>query len=152
MAIDTQSAPDSAPALRPVAPLGSTERSGVPLRLGDGVAAWLCSLESASAPDEHAEVVAEDPGGRVIGRVAYRRIYGLRAELTLTVDATYWNAGLPQTLIGSIGRVAAAGGIARFLMRIPASDERLLRMLVDDFSGRCRLDGSHADVELDALP
>ncbi len=147
MAIDTQSAPDSAAAL---APLGSTAPAGVPLRLRDGLAVWLRSIEAASASDERAEIVAEDAGGRVVGRVAYRRVYGLRAVLTLTVDETFWHCGLPEALIADIGPMAVAGGISRFLMRIPASDERLLRMLVDDFAARCSLDGSDADVELDA--
>jgi hypothetical protein len=142
MAIDTQSAPDFAP----------VERSGVPLRVRDGLVVWMRSLDAASAPEERAEIVAEDAGGRVVGRVSYRRIYGLRAVLTLTVDDTFWGCGLPEALIGSIGPVAATGGILRFLMRIPASDERLLRMLVDDFAARCRLDGCDADVELDAAP
>jgi hypothetical protein len=144
MAIDTPSAFDSAPAL------GLTARSGVALRVRGGLAVWLCSTDAASAPDERAEIVAEDAGGCVVGRVAYRRVYGLRAVLTLTVEETFWQCGLPQALIVSIGPMAVTGGISRFLMRIPASDERLLRMLVDDFGARCRLDGCDADVELDA--
>lgn len=145
MASDTPSAPD--PALE-LAPPGSAERRRVPLRLRDGTPAWLRAW--ADAPGEHAEIVADDAGGRVVGRAEYRRVYGPRAALTLMVDDKLLCAGLAEAMIGTISSIAAAAAISKLLMRVPLCDERLVGLLVD-FGARCRRDASYADIELDAV-
>jgi len=144
MASDTRSAPERAPAP------ASAEHPGVPLRLRDGTPVWLRSTELAHARDECAEIVADLAERRVIGRVSYRRVYGPRAVLTLAVDDRYWPLGLSEALIGSIGPLATAAGISKFLIRIPASDDRMLALLVDDFAARCMREGSYIDAEIEA--
>jgi hypothetical protein len=145
MATGTQSAADATAALASPA---SKERSGMPVRLRDGTPAWLRAC--ADTPEERAEIVAEDADGSVVGRAEYRRVYGLRAALTLTVDDELWCAGLAEAMIATISSIAAAAAISKLLMQVPLSDERMLVVLVDDFGARCRRDVSYVDVELDA--
>jgi hypothetical protein len=124
---------------------------GVPLRLCDGTVVWLRSTEP-NAPAERAEIVAELRGGRDVGRAGYRRVYGLRAVLTLTIVEDLWPSGLARELVSSIGAVAAAAGIATFLVRVSVCEDRLLELLVDELGGRSRREGTYVDVDLDAAP
>lgn len=146
MASGTPSAPDPAPAL---VPPEAAERARVALRLSDGRPAWLRAC--ANRPDEHAEIVAADADGRVVGRAEYRRVYGPRAVLTLTVDDELRCPGLAGAMIAAIASIAAAAEISTLLMRVPLSDDRLLALLADEFGARCRRDVSCVDVELDAV-
>jgi GNAT superfamily N-acetyltransferase len=146
MASDTPSAPDRAHAL---APLGGAERGRVALRLPDDTPVWL-RTSCAGTPEEHAAIVAEAAGGRAVGRADYRRVYGSRAVLTLTIDDELRAAGLAQALLGAISDVAAAAGISKLLLRVPRSDEALLGVLVDEFAARFRRAMSYVEVELDA--
>lgn len=124
---------------------------GVPLRLRDGTVVWLRSIEP-DAPAERAEVVATVRDGRDVGRAGYRRVYGPRALLTLTIVEDLWPSGLARELVGSIGAVAAGAGIATFLVRVSVWEDRLLELLVDELGGRSRREGSYVDVDLDAAP
>ncbi len=146
MASGTPSAPDPAPAL---APQRLGDGRSVRLRLGDGRPVWLRAC--VDKPDEDAEIVAADADGRVVGRAGYRRVYGPRAVLTLTVDDELLSAGLAETMIATISSIAAAADISKLLMRVPLSDDRLLGLLVDGFGARCRRDVSYVDLELDAV-
>ena len=143
MAIDTQSAADCAPAAA-----GLEQRSGVPRRLRDGTPVWLRTVDPASPVEEHAAIVAEEAAGHAVGRVAYRRVYGPRADLTLAVDDELWPCGLAELLIAGIGPIAAVGGISRFLVRVAVFDERLLALLAGELGTRWRREGSYVDVEL----
>jgi hypothetical protein len=120
----------------------------VPLRLRDGTPVWLTSTEPAGAGDERAEIVATGVDARVIGRVAYRRVYGPRAVLTLAVDDELSPLGLPEALIASAGLAAAAGGISTFMIRVPTAEYPLLALLVARFGARCTCEPSFVDAEL----
>lgn len=143
MAAAAVAAPAAAPALAP-----PPERSGEPLCLCDGTPVWLRSTGPATDCDERAELLAEDAGGRAVGRVAYRRVYGPRAVLTLEVDDELWPLGLPEALIAGVGPLAATGGISTLLVRIPESDERLLGLLLDEFAARLMRDMQDVEVEV----
>lgn len=147
MVSGTPSAPDPTPAL---APPDAAERGRASLRLHDGTPVSL-RTPWADMPEERAEIVAEDADGRIIGRAEYRRVYGPRAVLTLTVDDKLSRGGLAEPMIATISSIAAAAAISKLLLRVPLSDERLLGWLVDDLGARCRRDASYVEVELDAV-
>jgi len=95
-----------------------------------------------------AELVARDADGRTVGRAAYRRVYGPRAELSIDVDDAFWHRDLPAVLVASLREHAAAAGISTLLMMVPASDVRLVALLCQDFAARARRDGAQVDIEL----
>ena len=121
------------------------------LRLRDGTAVRLRTIgrdrDAAALGAERAEITAEDADGRTVGRVAYVRVYGPRAEVALMVDDRFWHRGLPQALLARMCARAARLGISTFLARVRASDVRLLALLRHEFSARDSPDGPHVDVE-----
>jgi GNAT superfamily N-acetyltransferase len=121
------------------------------LRLRDGTAVSLRAFgrdrDAAALDDERAEIAAEDADGRTVGRVVYARVYGPRAEVALKVDDGFWHRGLPEALLERICARAACLGISTFLVRVRASDVRLLALLRHEFGARESRDGRHVDVE-----
>lgn len=99
--------------------------------------------------DERIAVVAR-VGGQVAGEASYQRIYGPRAVLSLDVDEAFWHLGTPQRLIAALGEQASLLGIATFLIRVRASDLRLLAMLREDFGARGRRDGGFVELQFPA--
>lgn len=126
--------------------------SGAIVRLHDGTLVRLTLDEPGVVPGERAELSARDAGEQLVGRVAYRRVYGPRAELSIDVDDAYWHRGLPALLIGSLRERAAAAGISTFLVTAGASDVRLLALLSGDFGARCTRDGALVRGELACGP
>ncbi|MDX6681412.1 MAG: hypothetical protein QOG94_1451 [Solirubrobacteraceae bacterium] len=119
-----------------------------PERLIDGCAVWLRAVDDAAAtPGERATLVARDADGRALGSVAYARVYGPRAELSLEVDAALWHRGLPELLVAGACASAARFGISTFLARVPAADVRLLALLRERFAARESRDGATVAVE-----
>jgi GNAT superfamily N-acetyltransferase len=116
--------------------------------LHDGTLVCLALAGPGTPAAERAQIVARDGGGQVVGQVAYRRVYGPRADLWVDVHDAYWHRGLPGLLIGSLRERAAAAGISTFLLRVHVSDIRLLALLAGDFGARCTRDGAIVDVEL----
>jgi hypothetical protein len=96
---------------------------------------------------ERTAIAAVDVEGRTVGRVSYRRVYGLRAEVTLAVDDEYWERGLPELLLVSLCARAESMQISTFLARVPASDVRLLALLREQFAARELRDGAYVQVE-----
>ena len=121
------------------------------LRLRDGTAVRLRTTgrdrDAAALGAERVEITAEDADGRMVGRVAYARVYGPRAEVALKVDDGFWHRGLPQALLERMCARAACLGISTFLARVRASDVRLLALLRHEFSARESRNGPHVDVE-----
>jgi hypothetical protein len=122
-----------------------------PVDLRNGSAVWLHAIAPDSVRDERGELAAMDADGRTVGWIAYRRVYGPRAELTLEVDDALWHAGLPEALLGSAGRRADAGGIATFLVSVARSDGRLLLLLSDGVVRASPTRTGWLDVELRVL-
>jgi GNAT superfamily N-acetyltransferase len=125
------------------------------MRLVDGTAVRLLAAPDRrpdSGAGDGASLAAEDRDGRVVGRVSYRRLYGPRAALTLEVDEAFWHRGLPRVLLTDACEAAAACGISTFLVRVRASDVRLLALLREEFAARESRDGDFADVELATAP
>jgi hypothetical protein len=120
-----------------------------PWRLLDGTALWLRTgeLDGDAMPGERATLLAQDAAGRTLGRAAYTRLYGPRAELSLDVDATFWHRGLPELLVKAACASAARLGIATFLARVPAADVRMLALLRELFAARECCDGATVAVE-----
>jgi hypothetical protein len=114
-------------------------RDGTPVRLRRG----------APLPAEDgATILAEDAAGQTVGRAAYTRIYGARAEVLLTVDDAFWPRGLPRVLLIRLSAAAARVEILTFLARVPPSDARLLALLCRDFAAtRTATDDTHVPVE-----
>jgi hypothetical protein len=102
-----------------------------------------------AACDEDGGSIVARAAGRVAGRASYTRVYGPRAALSIEVDDAYWHRGLPGVLIDALAARAARVGIMRFLLRVPASDVRLLALLREDYATRERRDGAFVDVECD---
>jgi hypothetical protein len=119
-----------------------------PFRLHDGTPVCFELAEWDRTAGEGVHLSARDAGGRVVGRASYRRVYGPRAELSVSNDDAFWHRGLPALLIGSLREHAAAAGISTFLLRARASEVRLLALLSGDFAARCSRDGDLVDVEL----
>jgi GNAT superfamily N-acetyltransferase len=121
------------------------------LRLHDGTAVRLHTIgrdrDAAALGDDRVEIAAEDADGRTVGRIAYARVYGPRAEVALKVDDGFWHRGLPQALLERMCARAAGLGISTFLARVRASDVRLLALLRHEFSARESRNGPHVDVE-----
>ena len=121
-----------------------------PRRLLDGSAVWLRAVvaDADAAPGDGATLVAQDAAGRTLGRAAYARLYGPRAELSLDVDAAFWHRGLPALLVDGACASAARFGISTFLARVPAADVRTLALLRERFGARESRDGATVTVEL----
>lgn len=117
------------------------------LLLGDGTAVWLRHAEIAGRPDQREEIAALDPHARRVGVTSYERVYGPRAFVTLAVDDEYWHRGLPEALLRRLCASAAARGISTFIVRVQASDVRLLGLLRHGFAARWRREGSYVDAE-----
>ncbi len=97
--------------------------------------------------EEHAAIVAEADGATV-GRAAYSRVYGPRALLTLDVDEAFWHRGVRELLLARLCARAACAGISTFVIRVRASDVRLIALLREQFAARGTRDGAHVDLEL----
>ena len=108
---------------------------------------WLTRTAGAGA-EEWGAVAAADLCGRRVAHGAYTPVYGPRAALELDVDAAYWHGGLPELVLASLCADAAGCGISTFLMRVAASDVRLLALLRAEFAARETRDGACVDIEL----
>lgn len=119
--------------------------------LRDGTAIALCAIDvdrhGAFCGQEHAAIVAE-ADGRTVGRAAYSRVYGPRALLTLDVDEAFWHRGVRELLLARLCARAACAGISTFVIRVRASDVRLLALLREQFAARGTRDRTHVDLEL----
>ncbi|MDP2710005.1 MAG: hypothetical protein Q8O56_02180 [Solirubrobacteraceae bacterium] len=124
---------------------------GYELRLRDGSLVRLAPA-ALDPVGERARIDARDPSGRTVGRAAYARVYGLRAELSLEVDDARWHAGLPEELLAALCEVAAARGVATLLVRARPSDMRLLALLRNDFGARETSVRGHVELELATEP
>jgi hypothetical protein len=71
--------------------------------------------------------------------------------LWIEVEDAFWHRGLPELLLTALCARATRLGIATFLMRVSASDLRLLALLRERFDARARRDGGHVDLEF-AVP
>lgn len=142
MATATRSVPE------PRLPVACADHRAASVRLHDGTPVDLALSEPGPAIGERTELVARAASGDVVGRAAYHRVYGPRAELSVAVDDGFWHRGLPSLLIGSLRERAATGGISTFLMTARASDLRLLALLYGDFGARCTRDGAVVVIEL----
>jgi len=124
------------------------------LRLRDGTAVTLrtsdLARDASIAGDERATITAQAEG-HIAGKVSYERVYGPRAVLWIDVEDAFWHRGLPELLLTALCARAARLGIATFLMRVCASDVRLLALLRERFDARARRDGGHVDIEF-AVP
>lgn len=128
---------------------GPPGRADGSLRLHDGTPVWLRpGAEEDPQTGGPAELVARAADGRTVGRAAYRRVYGPRAELSIEVDDAFWHRDLPAVLIASLREHAAAAGISTLLVNVSASDVRLVALLCQDFAARARRDDARVDVEL----
>ena len=136
----------ASPRSRGPAPVAGDERA--PLR--DGADVLLCPVVSSSG--ETAVVTAIDALGRPVGRGAFLRVYGPRADLTLEVDEQLWHLGLPDALVDALRAIAARLGISTLLARVPASDVRLLALLCERFGAREVRDGELVHAELKTAP
>jgi GNAT superfamily N-acetyltransferase len=123
----------------------ATDEASEPQPLRDGGAVWLRS--AATPREDGAAIAAHDSEGRSVGRAAYTRVYGPRAEVTLEVDDAFWHRGVPELLLAALCVRAAGAGISTFLARVAASDLRLLALLRAEFSARWHRDGGYVDVE-----
>jgi hypothetical protein len=119
--------------------------------LPDGTAVRLSAIDLDLGPghafDDHVAVIADDGRGRVIGRAAFRRVYGPRAVFALEVGPEVWHLGLPAILVEQLCERAAQAGIAAFIARVPAAQLELLALLRTSFAARQTRDGTHVDVE-----
>jgi GNAT superfamily N-acetyltransferase len=133
--------------VNPSAPSAAVGRADARLLLGDGTAVWLRHAEIAARPGQHEEIAALDPHARRVGVTTYERVYGPRALVTLAVDDEYWHRGLPEALLTRLCASAATFGISTFIVRVQASDVRLLGLLRQAFAARWRREGSFVDAE-----
>lgn len=117
------------------------------LVLGDGSSVRL-AVRGLDAAGEWARILAGDATGRVVGRAAYARVYGPRAELTLVVDDAHWDRGLAHALLTTLRAHAAEHGIATLLVRVRPSDVRLLALLRRAGAVGETASGGRIDVEL----
>jgi hypothetical protein len=122
--------------------------AGEPLALPDGTVVRLRLVGVETPLDEGASIVASDAHGGVVGRVAYARVYGPRALVTIEVGDAHWHHGLPGALLARLCAAAARAGISTFLVRVPAADLRLLALLRGPFAARESRDGAIVDAEL----
>jgi GNAT superfamily N-acetyltransferase len=103
--------------------------------------------DAAVAGTDGAEIEAIDADGRLVGRLAFARVYGPRAEVVLEVDDAFWHRGLPQALLDRGCGRAACRGISTFLVRVQAADVRVLALLRQEFAARESRHGTYVDVE-----
>jgi GNAT superfamily N-acetyltransferase len=122
--------------------------AGESLALPDGAAVRLRHAGLESPRGEGESIIASDARGDVVGRVSYARVYGPRALVRIEVDDAYWHLGLPGALLARLCAAAAHAGISTFLVRVPASDMRLLALLRGTFAARESRDGAMVDAEL----
>jgi hypothetical protein len=141
--VETVTTPASSAPTPPPAPV-----AGEPLTLPDGAVVGLRRAGLDSVRGEGESLVASDARGRVVGRVAYARVYGPRAFVTIEVGDAHWHHGLPGALLARLCAGAAQAGISTFLLRVPASELRLLALLRETFSARDSRDGAFLDAEL----
>jgi hypothetical protein len=102
---------------------------------------------AAASRGDHVALVAKDAAGLTVGRVAYSRLYGPRAELALDVDAGTWHSGVPELLLAAASEHAARAGISTFLVRVPAADVWMLALLREHFAARESRDGAFVAAE-----
>lgn len=121
------------------------------LVLPDGSSLRLSARELDVGGD-WARILASDAAGRVVGRVAYVRVHGPHAELTLRVADAYWDRGLGDALLARLRTDAADHGIATLLARVRAPDVRLLALLRRAGATGETANGGGVDVELTASP
>jgi hypothetical protein len=126
------------------------------LSLPDGTVVRLRTIDldrdAAVAGADGAEMEVIDADGRMVGRLAYARVYGPRAEVALEVDDALWHRGLPHALLDvGCGR-AACRGISTFLVRVRAADVRMLALLRQEFAARESRHGAYVDVEFSTAP
>jgi CBS domain-containing protein len=125
--------------------------AGQQVVLRDGTTVALRTIDvdrhGAFCGEEHAAIVAEAED-RTVGRAAYSRVYGPRALLTLDVDEAFWHCGLRELLLARLCARAACVAIWTFVIRVGASDVRLVALLREQFAARGTRDGAHVDLEL----
>lgn len=123
--------------------------------LRDGTVVWLRAMDSHHAAevadDEAAGIAADDEEGHTVGHVVYARVYGPRAQMTLQVDDAFWHRGLPEELLARLRDHAARRGISTFLVRVRASDLRLLALLRREGDSRESRESAYFDVEFATL-
>lgn len=121
------------------------------LRLRDGTMVRLHAIEpgdgAAACENDRVEIAADDGQGHRVGRAAYARVYGPRANVAFEVDDAFWHRGLPEVLLGSLRVRAARRGISMLLARVSASDVRLLALLREQFAARETRDGPYVEAE-----
>lgn len=117
------------------------------LVLADGSSVRL-AVRGLDTAGEWACILAADAAGLVVGRAAYARVYGPRAELTLVVDDAYGDRGLADALLTALRARAAEHGIATLLVRVRPSDVRLLALLRRAGAVGETASGGRIDVEL----
>lgn len=121
--------------------------SAATLVLGDGSSVRL-AVRGLDSAGEWARILAADAAGLVVGRAAYARVYGPRAELTLVVDDAYWDRGLADGLLTALRARAAEHGVATLLVRVRPSDVRLLALLRRAGAIGETASGGRVDVQL----
>ena len=121
------------------------------LVLADGSSVGL-AVRGLDTAGEWARILAADAAGRVVGRAAYARVYGPRAELTLVVEDAYWDRGLADALLTALRAHAAEHGIATLLVRVRPSDVRLVALLRRAGAVGETARGGRVDVELPTGP
>jgi hypothetical protein len=117
------------------------------LRLPDGSAVTV-RLLTLDPRGDHVTVVATDARGQIAGRAGFARVYGPRAELSLALGEELWCSGLAEVLVATLCRVAARQAISVLLLRLPASDERVRTVLVEQFRAREVRSADATDLEL----
>jgi CBS domain-containing protein len=127
--------------------LPAWHHDGGDVGLPDGTVVRLRHADLRATRDEGEEITARDANDHVVGRVAYRRIYGPRATVTIDVDDGYWHRGLPAVLLARLGETAALFGITTFIVRAPAADSRLLALLRETVGAHRSGDGPFVDME-----
>ena len=117
------------------------------LRDGSPVILHVLDLELDPRGDR-AAIVAADASGRAVGRAAYARVYGPRADIALDVDARWWHGGLPEVLLLSLRDLAAARGITTLLARARGLDDRTRTLLLEQLDAREVPVGDDVDLEI----
>lgn len=122
------------------------------MTLPDGTMVSLRSGAILSDGTAGAEFLAADAYGEDVGRGAYVRLYGPRAEMTLDVDEGFWHRGVPGALLDALVAHAAREGISTLLARVHASDVRMVALLRERVHARTTRDGAHVHVEFATAP
>lgn len=109
---------------------------------------WTLGVIECDPHGDRVAVVAADVSGRAVGRAAYSRVYGPRAELTLAVDRRLWHPGLAETLLLTLVDLAAARGIATLLASRRGLEDRTRALLVERFGARETPAADPVDLEI----